>query len=140
MPYFYLKKRPMKSITLDLPHRPRISRAPDTTPGSKISLETLQFSSVQSSSVQLFNYIMRQETPRSTSKHQMTLRSAGERQKTKGTPASHQLALFCHTKQSSKRKCFKLSQKNANRQKNLANYPCFATQNTPRNQKCPILT
>ena len=82
MPYIYLKKHPIKLITLILPlqthlaaknalflpkntpdqlitlvlpHQPRSSRAPDSTPGGKMSLETLQFSSVQSSSVQLFN-------------------------------------------------------------------------------------
>ena len=56
-------------------------RAPDSLPGSKISLETLQFSSVQSSSVQLFNEIMEQDTPGSSSEKQTTLGSARERQR-----------------------------------------------------------
>ena len=100
-PYSYLKKHPIKLITLVLPHQPRSSRAPDSTPGGKMSLETLQFSSVQSSSVQLFNKTMEQG-------HWGAPGSAKEPQ---GTPASGQLPLFCNTKHTSKRKYLKLTEK-----------------------------
>ena len=57
------------------------SKMPKNTTGSTIAHETLQFSSVQSSSVQLFNEIKEQDTPGSSSEKQTTLRSARERQR-----------------------------------------------------------
>ena len=47
MPYFATPNAPIKLITLVLPHQTHL--------GTKNKGETLQFSSVQSSSVQLFN-------------------------------------------------------------------------------------
>ena len=74
MPYIYLKKHPIKLITLDLPHQTHLGAKnalflPKKRPIKLITLvlphqthlgtenkgETLQFSLVQSSSVQLFN-------------------------------------------------------------------------------------
>ena len=157
----------MKSITLDLPHQPRRSRAPDSTPGSKMSLETLQFSSVQSSSVQLFNKTMEQGTPRSSADQHRTLETPGSAKEPQRTPASSQLPLFCHTKHTSKRKYLKSTQKTRTderiytitivlpHQTHLGNknalyllkktpdqidYPNIATPNTPRSQKCLTFT
>ena len=140
MPYFYLKKHQIKLITLALPHQPRSSRAPDSTPGGKMALETyssVQFSPVQSScSIRPWSR-EHQGATRSNRRHWGAPGSAKEPQ---GTPASGQLPLFCHTKHTSERKYLKLTQKNARRRKNLSNYTCFVTPNTPRNRKCIIFT
>ena len=136
MPYIYLKKHPIKLITLILPHQTHLaaknalflpkntpdqlitlvlphqqlsSRAPDSTPGGKMSLETLQFSSVQSSSVQLFNKTMEQGTPRSSADQHRTLETPGSAKEPQRTPASSQLPFCNHTK------------KTASRRKNLCN-------------------